>query len=504
MGYTLLQGLLALLSPGSPEMWALYSGCSWPWWANCWLFTRSHVEGILATAYLLVLAFTNFARPGINRPAGSCRGTIPTIIFVGIYVILYTRQAEANARAAELLAELETANRQLTEYAARVEDVTIATERQRMARELHDTLSQGLAGLILQLEAADAHLAALPGAAARVSWSFRWKRRAARCGGAPGHRRPAPAGRAKPGRSCTTGARRFTQATGIACAPEIDLQAAIPERCPRRPSVPSRRALPTSPGMPGESGLACCLSENAANELEIEVCDDGSGSTRSRPGAGHYGLLGMRERVRLAGGRLDIHSEPGKGTCLLIIFPLENANPAPGPFAPAPSPLAAGGKLKAWNNTYGAASIRILVADDHLIIRQGLRLILETQDGFELVGEAADGAEALRLCAELHPDVVLMDLRMPGMDGLTAIERLRVEQPGIAVVILTTFNEDDLMMRGLRLGAKGYLLKDTDRETLFNTIRAASRGETLLRPEIMARCWRRAVAFAQPPQLPPI
>ena len=132
-------------------------------------------------------------------------------------------------------------------------------------------------------------------------------------------------------------------------------------------------------------------------------------------------------------------------------------------------------------------SIRILVADDHLIIRQGLRLILETQEGFDMVGEAADGAEAVRLCAELHPQVVLMDLRMPGMDGLTAIEQLRVKQPEIAVVILTTFNEDDLMMRGLRAGAKGYLLKDTDRETLFNTIRAAARGQTLLKPEILAR-----------------
>jgi NarL family two-component system response regulator YdfI len=131
--------------------------------------------------------------------------------------------------------------------------------------------------------------------------------------------------------------------------------------------------------------------------------------------------------------------------------------------------------------------IRILIADDHLIIREGLRLILETEDDFVLAGEASDGAEALRKAAEVQPDVILMDLRMPGMDGLTAIERLRAEQPHIAVVILTTFNEDELMRRGLRAGARGYLLKDTDRQTLFNNIRAAARGETLLKPEIMAR-----------------
>jgi len=131
--------------------------------------------------------------------------------------------------------------------------------------------------------------------------------------------------------------------------------------------------------------------------------------------------------------------------------------------------------------------IKILIADDHLIIRQGLRLILETETNFELVGEASDGAEALSLCKKLKPEVVLMDLRMPNMDGLTAIETLRAEQPDIAVVILTTFNEDELMLRGLQAGARGYLLKDTDRSTLFDTIRAAARGETLLKPEIMAR-----------------
>lgn len=131
--------------------------------------------------------------------------------------------------------------------------------------------------------------------------------------------------------------------------------------------------------------------------------------------------------------------------------------------------------------------IKLLIADDHLIIRQGLRLILETEPDFELVGEASDGNEALTLCKKLKPDVVLMDLRMPNMDGLTAIEKLRAERPEIAVVILTTFNEDDLMYRGLQAGARGYLLKDTDRSTLFDTIRAATRGETLLKPEIMRR-----------------
>jgi len=139
---------------------------------------------------------------------------------------------------------------------------------------------------------------------------------------------------------------------------------------------------------------------------------------------------------------------------------------------------------------------KILIADDHLIIRQGLRLILETEEDFALVGEACDGAEALSLCAELHPEVVLMDLRMPGMDGITAIEKLRQTQPEIAVVILTTFNEDELMLRGIRAGAKGFLLKDTDRQTLFDTLRAAARGETLLKPEIMARLLNVAAAPA--------
>jgi NarL family two-component system response regulator YdfI len=134
-----------------------------------------------------------------------------------------------------------------------------------------------------------------------------------------------------------------------------------------------------------------------------------------------------------------------------------------------------------------ADPIRILIVDDHAIVREGLRLILETVQDFVVIGEASDGSEAIDLAAELSPDVVLMDLRMPKMDGITAIHHLGKDQPGIAVIILTTYNEDEMMYKGLQAGARGYLLKDTGKEPLFNTIRAAARGETLLSPEIMER-----------------
>jgi NarL family two-component system response regulator YdfI len=131
--------------------------------------------------------------------------------------------------------------------------------------------------------------------------------------------------------------------------------------------------------------------------------------------------------------------------------------------------------------------IHVLIADDHEVVRDGLRLILETKDDFAVVGEAADGQQAIQLTGELLPDVVLMDLRMPRVDGLTALAQIRLHWPEVAVVILTTYNEDDLMIRGLRAGARGYLLKDTNRQTLFATLRAAARGEALLKPEILAR-----------------
>lgn len=131
--------------------------------------------------------------------------------------------------------------------------------------------------------------------------------------------------------------------------------------------------------------------------------------------------------------------------------------------------------------------IRVLIADDHEVVRDGLKLILETEEDFQVIGEAGDGAVAVQLTEQLKPDVVLMDLRMPGMDGLQAIEKIHTGWPNIAVVILTTYNEDDLMIRGLRAGARGYLLKDTNRQMLFDSLRAAARGEALFLPDIISR-----------------
>ena len=134
-----------------------------------------------------------------------------------------------------------------------------------------------------------------------------------------------------------------------------------------------------------------------------------------------------------------------------------------------------------------AEKIRVVIADDHPIVRTGLRLMLGMEEGIELVGEAADGGAAIHLISSLQPDVVLMDLRMPVMDGLEAIERIRAQWPQIAIIVLTTYDEDDLMLRSLQAGVRGYLLKESSLETVLQAIESAARGDMLLQPEMMKR-----------------
>jgi DNA-binding NarL/FixJ family response regulator len=126
--------------------------------------------------------------------------------------------------------------------------------------------------------------------------------------------------------------------------------------------------------------------------------------------------------------------------------------------------------------------IRLLIADDHAVVRTGLRQLAATFDDVELVGAAANGEEAVALCAEREPDVVLMDLEMPVLDGIEATRRIVAENPGVAVVVLTSFSDRDQILEALDAGAIGYLLKDAEPEELEKALRAAARGEAPLDP----------------------
>ena len=145
-------------------------------------------------------------------------------------------------------------------------------------------------------------------------------------------------------------------------------------------------------------------------------------------------------------------------------------------------------------------AIRVLLVDDHGVVRQGLRMFLGLDPEFEIVGEAADGAEALRLARELKPDVVLMDLLMPGMDGITATAAIRRELPDTEVVALTSVLEDASVIGAVRAGAIGYLLKDTEADELRRAIKAAT-GKVQFSPQAAARLMREVRAPDSPEAL---
>jgi DNA-binding NarL/FixJ family response regulator len=132
-------------------------------------------------------------------------------------------------------------------------------------------------------------------------------------------------------------------------------------------------------------------------------------------------------------------------------------------------------------------SIRVLIADDHPVVRDGLRGMLAGEAGFEVVGEATSGAEAVALTERERPDVVLMDLQMPGVDGATATAEIAQRFPGTRVLVLTTYDTDADILRAVEAGATGYLLKDAPKERLFPAIRSAARGETVLAPAVATR-----------------
>jgi NarL family two-component system sensor histidine kinase YdfH len=291
---------------------------------------------VIGVAYLVAVAAISVAWTSGGQTLSFLWLTVlPIAAFVVLYVALYGRQAEARQQAQALLQELETAHKQLAEYAIQVEDLTRTAERERMARELHDTLAQGLAGLILQLEAADAHLSdERPGRAQEIVQQAMARARTTLADS----RRVIDDLRADQGEpeelavALRGEVSRFSKATGIRCSLELDL----PYRIPAQVSEHIQRIIAeglTNITRHAEASQAEVSITGDSDTLLIQISDNGRGFDPSAGAmdSGHYGLIGLRERARLVNGSLDIISAPGRGATLRLQIPYQ---PVDGEFKP--------------------------------------------------------------------------------------------------------------------------------------------------------------------------
>lgn len=274
---------------------------------------------IVVAIYLGLAVVDLFLTVSASMLIVSLATLVPIILFVVIYVTLYSRQAEARAHAQQLLQELETAHKQLATYAAQVEDLTLANERERMARELHDTLAQGLAGLILQLEAANSHLSHNKTDRAQAIIQQAMTRARATLAEA---RRVIDDLRMSGEKDFSDTVRdevtRFTQSTGLICHLDLPSHAALPDPI-RDHALRILSESLTNIARHAKASQAWVNVKASDTVIEIEVRDDGVGFDPQNLPSGHYGLLGMRERARLAGGRLDVTSKMGEGTTVKFL-----------------------------------------------------------------------------------------------------------------------------------------------------------------------------------------
>ena len=282
-------------------------------------------RGLLSAIFYLSLATVNATQiMDLIAVGWMLLGIVPMVFFVVAYVTLYMRQNDAREQAQTLLAELEVANRQLSEYAAQVEDLTLVNERQRMARELHDTLSQGLAGLILQLEAADAYLTKeRPERAHKIVQDAMGQARETLSNArrAIGDLRSSVDGFDGLEQALGAEVKRFEQATGLPCEFDIQLKGQLSESIIETSLRIVSEAL-TNVARHAQASRAWVQVKEISEQVFLEIRDDGQGFDSKTIQTGHFGLLGMRERVRLVGGTIDMTSGAGSGTTIKVCLPL--------------------------------------------------------------------------------------------------------------------------------------------------------------------------------------
>lgn len=418
---------------------------------------------------------------------------LPLVVGGEVVGVLYAADVRPRTFTDSDRGPLETLAQQAAEAIARARlrarelDLAVSHERNRLAREIHDTLAQSLLALVLQLEAAAKMLPTDPGRA-----------------GDELRRASATA------RAALTEARRSVQGLRpialergtltevlasevAACGDEIGIVTHFEvagEIVPLPALIEdglygvAREALNNVRKHARARSLIATLAF-ASDAVTLTVSDDGAGfDPATSPGdrSGRFGLVGMRERVRLLGGDFVATAAPGQGTRISATVPLRGRMPG---FATQP--------------------VRVLVCDDHTLVRRGVAEALLADVTLAVVGEAGSGAEALARAALVQPDLVLLDLRLPDIDGVEVTRRLLAAQPALPILILTSFSDDPALLDALRAGARGCLLKDVEPTTLVAAIHSAVRGEPVLASVVTERLladWRSpSVATRQPDAL---
>ncbi|HLK59285.1 MAG TPA: hybrid sensor histidine kinase/response regulator transcription factor, partial [Chthonomonadaceae bacterium] len=371
-------------------------------------------------------------------------------------------------------------------------------------REMHDTVAQALAALVLQLEIVQTRLdSGEPAAAVEMLTNARTQARK----GLEDTRRavkglsPASLEKLTTAQAIQEEVRRFEEETGVSARFVLtgEEQPLPPDQQVALLRI-TQEAL-TNARKHAQAQRVRVGLQFGAESILLLVEDDGVGFDLGAAGSldteGGYGLFGMNERARLLDGTLEIDSTPGWGTRIRATLPYRAASPLPSPrregegtplsTGELPNALASGPirvPITSAPTPDNDARIRVLIADDHAMMRQGIRAMLEADGETVVVGEAGDGAEAATLARVLRPDVVLMDLQMPGVDGIEGLKRIHADQPELPVVILTTFQNEESVSAALAAGARGFLLKDTEPANVIAAVQAARRGEATLSPAV--------------------